>query len=154
MFQMIVYNRFILFTAIFIIKIVGTQIIFRLYRTGITGTPMCKLSKSGFFTVFISEKIYTPKEKNPLAMEKGRYNQSFYVTGSVLSRKKPNLYVKIFHNCTNRPSRNEKVFMKTIPLQFIFYHGRLRSIYDLGKFDLSSVKSLEIIYNRRAAFWA
>uniref|UniRef100_A0A0K0FTV4 Transthyretin-like family protein n=1 Tax=Strongyloides venezuelensis TaxID=75913 RepID=A0A0K0FTV4_STRVS len=150
---MIVYSTFILFAAIFTIKIVETQLIYRFYRTGITGIPICRFSKSGFFTVFISEKAYIPRERDPLAMEKGRYNQAFYVTGGVFSRKKPNLYVKIFHNCTNRPSRYEKVFVKTIPSQFIFYHGRLRNIYDLGKLDLSSVRSLEIIYSRRATFW-
>uniref|UniRef100_A0A0N5BJR9 Uncharacterized protein n=1 Tax=Strongyloides papillosus TaxID=174720 RepID=A0A0N5BJR9_STREA len=115
-------------------------------------TPICKYADRGSITVYISEKPHLQKEKKPIAWTIAQYKSSFFLKGVVRRWKQPRLYVKIFHSCSKKLSPCEKMFMKTIPSQYIAPSRKVVSMFNLGTVELSSKSSMGETCQKRLSF--
>uniref|UniRef100_A0A0N5C7J3 Ribosomal protein S16 n=1 Tax=Strongyloides papillosus TaxID=174720 RepID=A0A0N5C7J3_STREA len=102
--------------------------------------------------ILISEKPKIQIERKPIAEEFVKYGSRFFLPGYLKLYKtwrKPNLYVKIIHNCFKSRIAAKKVFLKPIPQNFVYRGYRMVQFFDLGNLDLADLTSRLLLDKRR-----
>uniref|UniRef100_A0A0K0G659 LORF2 protein n=1 Tax=Strongyloides venezuelensis TaxID=75913 RepID=A0A0K0G659_STRVS len=87
------------------------------------------------------------KEKNPIAWTIAQYRSPFFLKGVVRRWKQPRKYI-----CSKKHSTCEKMFMKTIPSQYIAPSRKVISMFNLGTIELSSKSYIGKTYQKRSSF--
>uniref|UniRef100_A0A0N5BRK1 Transthyretin-like family protein n=1 Tax=Strongyloides papillosus TaxID=174720 RepID=A0A0N5BRK1_STREA len=88
-------------------------------------------------------------EKYPIDKRRVRYGNTFYLRGVFRKRKRPKLYLKIFHNCVEsnfvgkRKTAITKILTLRVPDQYVGKGTWPSSLYFMGEMDLAQINRNE-----------